>query len=209
MLRGPGGEEASRCNRNGVNGEVEVRVDGFKARKAAQVAAFFAKAQGGTINVLKLVKLIYLADREFLNRYDATITNDRFVSMDHGPVNSMTLDYIDGCKLERDAWDVFITDRADYELGLVNPNLAIEDLDELSEAEIEVLEETWMTFGKMTKYQIRDYTHKNCPEWEDPKGSSAPIPFERILKFLGKEHSSSLANRIESERALDAVFAAV
>ena len=186
-----------------------VKVDGFKARKAAQVAAFFAKAQGGTINVLKLVKLIYLADRAFLLKFDSTITNDRFVSMDHGPVNSMTLDYIDGCQLERDAWEAFVSDRAGYEIGLVNPNIQVDDFDELSEAETDVLQETWVQFGWMTKYQIRDYTHKFCPEWEDPKGSSNPIPFERILKFLGKANSSALANRLESERALDALFAAV
>lgn len=183
-----------------------MKVDGFNARKAAQVVAYFAKAQGGSINVLKLVKLVYLADRAFLAKYDATITNDRFVSMDHGPVNSATLDHIDGCQVD-DAWEAIVTDRAGHQVGLTNPEISFDDLDELSEAEVEVLEETWGKFGGMTKYQVRDYTHKNCPEWEHPHGSSNPIPFERVLKFLGKENSPLLATRIESERALDALFA--
>jgi uncharacterized phage-associated protein len=62
----------------------------YNARKAAQVAAFFAKAQGGKINVLKLVKLIYLADRLALETFEHPILEDKFVSMDHGPVNSIT-----------------------------------------------------------------------------------------------------------------------
>src|SRR6266480_1606796 len=42
----------------------------FNVRKAAQMAAFFAKQEGGTINVLKLVKLVYLANRAAMEKYD-------------------------------------------------------------------------------------------------------------------------------------------
>ncbi len=68
----------------------------YNARKAAQVAAFFALSEGGKINVLKLVKLIYLADRSAMEAFEAPILNDKFVSMDHGPVNSITLNLING-----------------------------------------------------------------------------------------------------------------
>jgi uncharacterized phage-associated protein len=68
----------------------------FNRRKAAQVAAFFARAEGGRINVLKLVKLIYLADREFVLRHGEPMLDDRWVSMPHGPVNSGTYDMIQG-----------------------------------------------------------------------------------------------------------------
>lgn len=176
---------------------------GFKVRKSAQVAAFFTKAEGGSIFVLKLAKLIYLADRRFMEKYDSPILNDRFVSMDHGPVNSMTLNYINGCEQKRDDWDEFISDRADHKVALSNPDLEIEDLDELSDAEIKVLTEIASKFKSWGKYRIRDYTHKNCPEWEDPGGSSAPIPYERVLKFLGKKNYSAIAESIESELIVD------
>ena len=179
----------------------------FNVRKAAQVAAYFAKAQGGEINVLKLVKLIYLADRKFMQKYDSTILNDRFVSMDHGPVNSVTLDYIDGCQEDRINWEPFITDRAGYFVGLTNPALSFDDLDQLSDAEIEVLAEIWAELGHMDQYQVRDFTHEKCLEWEDPNGSSYPIPYERIFKFLGKQNSTELARRIESEKILDSLMA--
>lgn len=179
----------------------------FKVRKAAQVAAYFAMAEGGSIKVLKLVKLIYLADREFLERYDATILNDRFVSMNHGPVNSTTYDYIKGCEEDRDNWEEFIDDRTEHRVGLARENISEDDLGELSDAELAVLADVWRQFGHMDGFEIRDWTHDNCPEWEDPNGSSQSIPFARVLSYLGKSNVRELAAGIEAERTLDRLFA--
>ena len=176
---------------------------GFKVRKSAQVAAFFIMAEGRSIFVLKLAKLIYLADRRFMEKYDTPILNDRFVSMDHGPVNSMTLNYINGCVERRPDWDDFVSDRAGHKVVLSNPDLEIDDLDELSNAEIKVLTEIATQFKGWDRYRVRNYTHRNCPEWEDPGGSSAPIPYERVLKFLGKKNFSAIAEGIESELTVD------
>lgn len=179
----------------------------FNTRKAAQVAAYFAKAQGGSINVLKLVKLIYLADRKFLERYDATILNDRFVSMNHGPVNSTAYDYIKGCEEDRENWEEFIDDRGGHMVGLARADISEDDLGELSDAELAVLAEVWQQFGHMDRFEIRDWTHDNCPEWEDPNGSSESIPFARVLSHLDKHNARELAARIESERILDRLLA--
>ena len=179
----------------------------FNVRKAAQVSAFFAREEKGSINVLKLVKLVYLANRAAMEKFDFPLFNDNLVSMDHGPVNSLTYDYINGARLERDGWDEFLTGRAGYAVGLVNPSLSIDDLDELSVAELEVLDETWKNFGHLDKWSIRDYTHRNCPEWEDPDSSSEPIPYARVFKFLDKKDSEYLARRIIEQRRIDEAFA--
>jgi uncharacterized phage-associated protein len=179
----------------------------FNVRKAAQVAAFFAKQEGGSINVLKVVKLIYLANRRAMDKLDFPLLNDNLVSMDHGPVNSLTYDYINGSQLDRDKWEEFVTDRSAYSIGLVKPSLTIDDLDELSAVEIEILIDTWKEFGHFDKWRIRDYAHDHCPEWEDPDGSSQPIPYERVFKFLSKQDSEFLARRILDQRRVDEVFA--
>lgn len=175
---------------------------GYSTRKAAQVAAFFAMSEGGSIKVLKLAKLLYLADREHLNRYDMPILFDQFVSMDHGPVTSTTLDYVNGYQEDRANWDTFVTDRARYAVGLASPGIKADDLDELSDAELNTLQAVWAQFGPMDRYTVRDWTHEHCGEWEDPNGSSTPIPYERVLKFLGKEHHAVIAQEIESVRSL-------
>jgi len=181
---------------------------GFKVRKAAQVAAYFALAEGGRINVLKLIKLIYLADRRFMEKYDTPILNDCLVSMDHGPVNSMTLNYVNGLEDQRDDWDEFITDRDRHSVGLTSSKISVDNLDELSVAEIKVLEEIAKRFERWNGYMVRDYTHNNCPEWENPHGSSNPIPYERVLKFLHKKNSAELAENIQTEIELDGLLTA-
>jgi uncharacterized phage-associated protein len=182
-------------------------IPGYNVRKAAQVTAFFAHKEGGRINVLKLAKLLYLAEREFLGRYDMPMLNDRLVSMPHGPVTSMTLNYINGYEEDRVDWDAFIVDREGHAIGLACPDISIDDLDELSDAEVDVLRVIWDQFGHMTPFQIRDYTHQHCPEWEDPHGSSNPIPHERVLKFLGKAASAEIEREIETQRSLSLALA--
>lgn len=178
----------------------------FNIRKAAQVAAFFARAEGGRINVLKLIKLIYLADRKHLEDFDWPILNDKYVSMAHGPVNSIAFDYINGCQLERDSWELFVTDRDHYDVGVAREDISDDELDELSKAELKTLNQVWGEFGGMTKYQIRDWTHDNLPEWEDPEGSSSPIPYERILKFLGKAHAAELDAELTASHVVSEMF---
>lgn len=178
-------------------------LQGFSPRKAAQVAAFFALRHGGAINILKLVKLIYLADREFTANFDRPILFDRFVSMPHGPVNSLTYNAINGYSSDPESRDQFVSDRANHKVGLTRATLSVDDLDELSEAELEVLELVWTRFGKMAPNDLVEYTHAHCPEWEDPHGSSEPIPYERVFKFLNRENSKALDANVQELRALD------
>lgn len=177
---------------------------GYNPRKAGQVAAFFALSEGGTINVVKLVKLIYLADRAFMNAYDEPMLMDRLVSMRHGPVDSRTYDFVN----EGGAgWDEFISGREGHTVGVSNDTLTNDDLDEVSEAELEVLTNIWNDFGHMDQWQLVDYTHKNCPEWEDPEGSSATIPYSRVFKFLGKKRPRELEQEIMGNHRLAIIFA--
>lgn len=179
----------------------------FQTRRAAQVAAWFALRQGGRINVLKLTKLLYLSERRHLDLYDEPMTYDRLVSMDHGPVPSICLNLMNGT-LEHPDWAEFITDRDSYDLGVVGEKTNPEQFDQLSRADHRLLEEIWAQFGHMSKYELRDYTHEACHEWEDPDGSSLPIPYERVLKFLGKSDVEGLVADIKgwasTQRALAA-----
>jgi len=171
---------------------------GYNARKAAQAAAFYSLREGGDINVLKLCKLLYLTEREFMDRYDDPMFYDELVSMEHGPVPSITLNLISG-HIEHEDWDAFISDRSGYSVGAAD-GVSYDSLNELSKADTKVLSYLWDKFGGMDRYQLRDYTHDNCPEWENPHGSSAPIPHARVYKNLKKDDSEALSDDIESYR---------
>ena len=85
----------------------------FNERKATQAAAFLLKIRGGRMSYLKLIKLLYLADRAALARWGRPITTDRHVSMNHGPVLSRVLDLVnDGdAPGEEVVWDAAVTAR--------------------------------------------------------------------------------------------------
>jgi uncharacterized phage-associated protein len=182
----------------------------FTARRVAQMAAFFARKQGGTINVLKLTKLLYLSDRESLSQTGLPISFDDMVSMPDGPVLSRTLNLINGSYDQASSamWEEWIADRENYDVS-IKREFDRQDLDQLSDADLAVLEKVWSQFGKMDKYTLRDWTHDNCPEWVDPRGSSNPIKAFDVLRKLGKSEpeAKEFANSIQSERDLDAVFA--
>ena len=180
----------------------------YNPRKAAQVAAFFANKEGESIPVLKIAKLIYVADREHMRAYGHPLLDDRLVSMPHGPVNSITLNYINGCASEDAGWNEFVRDRSGYSVGSV-AKFSRDDLDELSDAEMATLEAVWKLIGHLDKWEIRAWTHKNCPEWEDPEGSAYPIPHERVLKYLGHEDVNALVSDIEDGRHIEGIFTAL
>jgi len=183
----------------------------FNAARAAQIAAFFAHKQGGVINVMKLMKLMYLADREALDQYGEPITYDHMVSLDHGPILSQTLNLINGGVRQEvlAQWEEWISDRSNYDVRSKRHHITREQLDQLSDVDMEVLETTWGTFGAMDQWALSDFTHKHCKEWVDPHGSSRPIAEMDVLLALGKpqEQASALAQRIQAERELDSIFA--
>lgn len=162
----------------------------FDERKAAQAAAFLLYKAGGQLPLLKLMKLMYLAERESLRLYGDTITGDSFVSMNQGPVLSMTYEYINGgIQSAQDGWASWISDRADHNVALRDPSMIRspgQDLLVLSDTDMECLAAVWKQFGHLDKWALVRYTHSSaCPEWEDPHGSSRPIPMGRLLKALG------------------------
>ena len=127
--------------------EIAIGSEMFNSRKAAQMAAVFAKKHGGTINVLKLMKLLYLADRESMKQSGFPISFDHVVAMEHGPVLSQTLNLINGAVRGSAGalWEEWISDRQEHGLTL-NRKFSREDLDQLSDADLEVLDATWVTF---------------------------------------------------------------
>lgn len=162
----------------------------FNEKRTAQVAAFLLHRAGGRLPLLKLMKLMYLAERESLRRFGEPISGDKLVSMPHGPVLSCTLDLMNGWGSSEDGgWESWMTDKDDHQIALRDPSMIRtpeQDLLELSNGDLEVLESVWAEFGHMGKYELRDYTHgEGCPEWEDPHGSSRPIPLRRLFKALG------------------------
>jgi uncharacterized phage-associated protein len=176
--------------------------DWFNTRKAAQVVAWFAMQSGGRINILKATKLVYLADRESMRTRDCPITGDNFVSMQFGPVNTNTYRYMRGeARARQDQWSRYVGRRDGHNLPLAG-GVSESDLDELSRADLRVLRAVWEVHKDVDRFDLAQWTHKYCPEWRDPSGSSIPIEFATVYKTLEREDPVSLAEEIQAERGL-------
>lgn len=178
----------------------------FSSERVAQIAAEFSRLEGGSMNVLKLVKLIYLSDRLSMERYAAPITYDRLVSMDHGPVPSRTLNLING--FESGQWDRWLTGRENHRVAVTSMDFNRRDLDELSDADMEIIGEVWEEFGGMDQWELSEYTHNHCPEWRNPHGSSLPIHERQIFRSFGwsREEAIQAQQSIQEQRKLDHIF---
>ena len=153
----------------------------FNETKATQAAAHLIKCRGqGYMSYMKLIKLLYFADREALLRWGSPITADTLYSMDRGPVLSRVHDLVtEGASpQEPHFWEQHLQPSGDHEVSMV----ADPSNGELSEAEEELLDEVFARFGKLSRWEIVDEAHK-LPEWEDPQGGRIPIRYADILRF--------------------------
>lgn len=176
--------------------------------KVAQMAAYLLHRRGGQMSYLKLMKLLYLADRTSMERYDEPMTDDAWVSMDKGPVLSNVLELMQGASTSGE-WNRWVGEApVQYEVSLAAQACERDTFDELSDADIEILDQVWEEFGQMTRWQLVDYTHKNCPEWHDPHGSMRPIRPQDIFLALGRscDDADDLTADIFQRRELQQVM---
>ena len=90
----------------------------FDITKATEVACLFLQKAGGRMNIMKLVKLIYLLDRLSLDRRSIPVVGGDYLSMRNGPVTSEVLDIINAGRLfgEKDTrWEQCISDRRNHD----------------------------------------------------------------------------------------------
>ena len=174
----------------------------FNEGKATQAAARVLRLRGGRMSYLKLIKLLYLADREALGRWGRTISTDCYVSMKHGPVLSRVLNLItegEDPSAGETIWAEYISEPEHYEVLLKKESSG----DLLSEAEDELLDEIFAKFGQV------DFVH-TLPEWKDPNGSAFPIAYSDILKAQNKapERIRAIENELQSLSQVDHYLAA-
>jgi uncharacterized phage-associated protein len=136
----------------------------FNYKKSTQALNYFALKEGGQINKMKVLKLIYFADRYHLRKYGRLITNDNYVAMKHGPVPSITKDIAES----NDFLDEI---PKDYSLKFIEPidNRVLKtvgkiDKNVFSESDLEALQFAWDVFGHFNQFELRDLTHL-YPEW--------------------------------------------
>lgn len=176
----------------------------YDERKTTAVAALFLERAGGRLPYLKLLKLLYLADRRALDLYGSPITGDSYVSMKHGPVLSGTYDIIKATHEEATPgqlgafWRSHIG-RRDFDVELLTPTPSV-----LSPADRDIAEQVHEEFGGLDTWQLAERTHL-LPEWRNPGTGAVPIDCEDILVALGKSKAEAdeLLSRLRTKALVE------
>ena len=147
------------------------------------------------INYTKLLKLVYLIERQMYESFREFITNDDFVSMPYGPVPSTLCNLIRG-EIYNDSileyWkENFTTDGYD----LVDKK--VENEKKLNNKQNLVADKTLLFFKDYNWRELVDILHEICPEYKETAGS-IPITVEDIHNSVSSLTAEDIARKIES-----------
>ncbi len=154
-------------DRGGHNGRVRFA---YNEGKAGEMAAYLLNWAGGQMGRLKLIKLIYIADRRSIVETGFSITGDCIVGMKKGPVLSATLDRLEGevkGRGEVARYVAPVTARYGARLIADPPSTPLW----LSTYELDVLKDVHREFGGLSGEDLVQWLHHNAPEWKEPTGS--------------------------------------
>ena len=168
----------------------------FDIRKAIAAAAFLMERNQGDLDMFLGTKSLYLADKKLLNERGKTITGDSFRSLPKGPVLSMVYKLFKGTaprELQTE-WDGHFSERVNHSIHALKKI----ETGALSEMEREALAAAQDEIRSVAPWEIADWLHNTCPEWQDPDGKSLPIRPETILRNAGRT-DTEIAQIGESE----------
>ncbi len=153
----------------------------YKPVKARQLAAGFLRlTPNHSMNYTKLLRLMYMADRERLLETGSTITGDRFFSLPYGPVLANVLDCIRGQVRDQDWLEHFRKHENDIRM-FIDPGDA-----ELCRLDAEIIAALFHNFQNLDWQAMIEYCRKNLPEWRESASCNHPIEYRDILILAGK-----------------------
>ena len=168
----------------------------FNYKKATQMLNFFAEKEGGSINKMKSLKLLWLADRLHLRLYGRLMSNDTYVAMKFGPVASNTKDIAensDFCSEEEREYSsryIMLSGANNHFIRSMDGA----DAKVFSKTDMTVLENIYQAFGAKTQFELSEISHV-YPEWKrwesqlQNKGASR-FPMD-ILDFFENPDSNN------------------
>lgn len=138
---------------------------GFNYKKAVQALNFFAIKEGGEINKMKALKLIWLSDRLHLRKFGRPILNDTYFALNYGPVASNTKDLAENTDFltveEKEYRNLYIVNKDSYNYASKLPPEKVV----FSSSDIEVMEKIYTKFGNLSEFKLSEVSHL-YPEWK-------------------------------------------
>jgi len=190
----------------------------FSERKAAQIAAYLLeKMKDKETRRGKLVRLMYLADRQCYDSRGCSISDDDAMAMKNGPILLHTYNLVMGDKIPSNYWAELIAPRfqKEFTIGLTR-DTSKSDTSELSTNDMEILDDVFKKYGHLHNWtELAPFT-QTLPEWKKrwqecrPEYNAVRIDPKDILMALGKsgEMIKESLEKIEEKRKKAAAAAA-
>ena len=180
----------------------------FDIQKMIQVVNHVIDRYDGRINYTKLIKELYLADKECLLKNGYLITDNNLVCMKMGPVLENLYRLIRGEHANsaiQTKWNSFFY-KSSFDLVKLIENRLPED--RLNMNEIQILDDVDNRCHNMTYSELTDMVHDAaiCPE-TIKTDSSVDLPLGRIMKKAGISSATIAAWSDEKELQDDIDFA--
>ncbi len=175
----------------------------FEPLKTTQAAAYLLALEGRVMDRIRLLTLLYIVDRELLAAKGGTLTGDRAVAMNYGPVLSHTYNLVKGKEQSPEDWNRYIRS-VDRKLVLMgDPGRG-----ELSKREIDKLEEVNNRFKGISTRGLSAITHE-FSEWVKnfKPDTSRPIPWTDVLASMGSEDRiAAFEGKLAEQEVIDSIF---
>jgi uncharacterized phage-associated protein len=173
----------------------------FDPKKAVQAASVVLEVEGGRMSYFRLLKVLYIADRESMGETGFPITLAHASALPHGPIPSEIYDLVKGSRTGAKEWSQFIRTHGYQVSAMDDPGRG-----KLSRYEICKLREVTERLEPLGDWEIAELTHA-YPEYqrnEPAAGSSRPIPITDILDAVGMgEFKDKILEDLKTKAQLD------
>ena len=163
----------------------------MRERQAAQLSAAFILKARRPVGLVRLLKLVYLAEREAVRRSGAAIVMDDIYAMEAGMVLSRTFDLMKGKAgtPTTGEWAEFIAPPSERGIN-VRRGVGQSLLDGLSPDDMSVVEDVWAKHGSMTRDELVHDVHHGLEEWVEFWGGTSRrsravhVPYDQLLRTV-------------------------
>jgi len=155
---------------------------------------------------LRLLKLLYIADRQHLQTFQRPIVGTHLVAMKNGPLHSEVYDLVKGEHVDEPLWSEYIR-RDGYEIGLLkDPGVS-----ELSAVEVRTLTTTSDRYEALSEWDVVEVTH-GFSEWkesypDESENTSRTISFESLIDAIGlQKEKAAILDDLQETARMDQLF---
>lgn len=182
-------------------------------KKITQVLNYIAEKQGGEVDYMKALKLLYLADRLHLRKYGRLITDDRLIAMKNGTLGSQAKDIaMQSLFLPHVVYE-YVEDKLKRDESKFTIETNNKERDQISETDLECVDNVLGYLGNKKPFELVKIVHE-LPEWkrwqyvleEEKEKSVVDLDLSDLFKPVNNEILSKIYSQSPEELDLSHSF---